>query len=320
MNSDQTVFIHVGYPKCLSTTLQRSYFEKHPDIHYGGIGIKDNISFSSIEIEFIFECLLKYANQRFWNSKKEWAREQLAKFIETANKRKIVFSSEHLSMNFSLQGIDNALKYDRINYLFENFDIKSLMITREPLSLIRSIYKEFIKMGYYEEYEAFLKWLIIFKDRNFLYDLNYELKVIELESFFGKGSVKEVKFDSYLRTNIKEQLNDKISNWLSINNLNLEIQNENPSISDSEINKLHALNKSKRRGIGLTQLEPFEKHRNRRLYSESGLDIEESEIFQNVLAKRIALKEVSEMTSFNFKTKDQSKLEELAINCLKEIT
>ncbi len=44
-----SIFLHIGYPKCFSTTLQRNFFSKHPEIFYGGIGIDSNIDFINEE-------------------------------------------------------------------------------------------------------------------------------------------------------------------------------------------------------------------------------------------------------------------------------
>lgn len=115
-----TIYLHIGYPKCFSTTLQRSYFERHPQIHFGGVGIGDNISYANDEIELMFESLLKYGNKVYWSKCKDKAKENIQHFVEKSGNKKVVFSSEHLSMNFTLQGIANELKYRRLQYLFEN--------------------------------------------------------------------------------------------------------------------------------------------------------------------------------------------------------
>jgi hypothetical protein len=42
-----------------------SYFEKHPQVHFGGVGVSDNISYATPQIELCFESLLKYANESY---------------------------------------------------------------------------------------------------------------------------------------------------------------------------------------------------------------------------------------------------------------
>lgn len=313
MNSRDTIFLHIGFPKCISTTLQRSFFEKHNDIHYGGVGIKDNISYQTEEIEFIFECLLKYANDRYWNLHKEKARNELKDFIQKAENRKIVFSSEHLSMNFTTQGIDNEEKYRRVNFLFEGFAIKLLMVVREPISLIRSLYREFVKMGYYDTYEEFLKWIIVYQDRNFLFDLDYSQKIKELESHFGENCVKQIEFNKDYKIDINRKINADLSAWLDIRNLGLQIRNDNPSMTHTEIASLLNVNKKVKRGLGYSQLEPFERHRNRLLYQKAGVSFEESEIFENVILKREALKNIESEALILSQENDISHLESLII-------
>lgn len=126
----ENVYLHFGYPKCFSTALQRNFFEKHPEIKFGGVGIKDNISYENDNIELCFESLLKYSNDLYWQLHKDRMKTALVKFISQSKPKKPVFSSEHLSFNFTLQGLNNGVKYERIKYLFQDYNIKILIIKR----------------------------------------------------------------------------------------------------------------------------------------------------------------------------------------------
>lgn len=289
-----TIYIHIGYPKCFSTTLQRSYFEKHPAIHFGGVGIGDNISYDGPDIELTFESLLKYANEFFWDKYKKKVKKSIHDFIRRAGKKKVVFSSEHLSMNFSLQGIDNKLKYERIKYLFDDFEIRLLIIKRDPIRLIKSLYGEYVKMGYSEEYKYFLKWIITFQDRNFLVDLNYQKKGEQLKQIFGKDNITWLTFEEIKKIGVEKSLNQELSNWLGIDYQFIPIENNNPSLTDKEISSLVKWNKQHPRGLGKAQTEPFERHRSRILFKKADLDFSEEEIFSEVIKKREAIVAIKE--------------------------
>ncbi|MBD3616870.1 MAG: hypothetical protein HUJ22_09880 [Gracilimonas sp.] len=314
------VYIHIGYPKCLSTTIQRSFFEKHPGINFAGVGVEDNISYRNKDIEYGFEVLLKYASNVFWENHKKKFKDVVVNFVEESGAKKPVFSSEHLSMNFSFQGIENLIKYERLNEVFSNYTIKILVIHRDPISFIRSLYKEYLKMGYKESYSDYLRWILTFQDRNFLPDLNYELKINSLSGFFGRQNITSLSFESIIERGVETELKQSLTNWLKLNSKdcdNLNIGNENPSLSQEEAAKLLIYNKKNPRGMGLAQTEPFERHRSRLQYRYSGLDYSEKEIFSNVVDKRKALEGIKSMTKpkdVNFQ--DSNALEEEILNTI----
>ncbi|MFD2542025.1 hypothetical protein ACFSSB_06795 [Lacinutrix gracilariae] len=285
------VCLHIGYPKCLSTTLQRSFFEEHPQINYAGSGIHDNISYYNKDIEFVFESLLKYANNSYWNQNKKLAKKIIDEFVSSSDLLPL-FSSEHLSFKFSEQQIDSVDKIQRLAFLFSGYEVSILIIKREPITLLNSLYKEFVKMGYKDSYAYFLRQSILFSDRNFLSDLNILNKEKQIKNHFNDVTVNWLSFESLIKNT--EYLNETISSVLELDNYNLPINNDNPSISNKQLIALLNYNQMHSRGVGLSQYEPFERHRNRVLYDKSGLDYKEEEVFENVINKRLALNKVSE--------------------------
>lgn len=293
---DKEIYLHIGYPKCFSTTLQRTIFRNHSQIFYGGIGVPDDISYISDASELLFESVLKYANEHYYQWYKETHVDELTRLInDRSTGKKTVFSSEHLSMNFSFQGIDSTTKYRRLRELFEGYNIHILIIEREPISLIRSLYGEYVKMGYFETYENYLKWLLMFHDRNFLRELNFENKIVQIKSVLGSslGSITRCSFEEIKKEGVSSSLNRKISEWLNISNESIDTTNENPGLSEKQIENLRLHNLNNRREMGWSQTEPFEKHRNKKLLQTEPLCIQENEIFSNVLQKRKALKNIN---------------------------
>ncbi len=286
--------VHIGYPKCFSTALQRHVFCKHDQIHYGGIAVNDKIDYANDAINILFESVLKYANDYFFDDYLQTKSKKLEDFIHTAGQRKIVFSSEHLSMNFGLQGLDNRLKYERLKKVFNGHELRILVIERDPISLIRSLYSEMVRMGYFGTYVNYLEWILMTYDRNFIFDLNFKFKLQQLRSILGGVEITNWSFEEIVSGNAQELLNVKTSEWLAIDNNQLAIPKTNPTLSYSELNELQSINNKMRREIGASQLEPFERHRSYKIIENAPIEFSEELIFENVLLKRQAMLQLEE--------------------------
>jgi hypothetical protein len=286
------IFLQIGYPKSFSSSLQRSFFKIHPEIGYGGIGRKnapDNISYANADIEYLFECLLKYVNYFSFLEKKEYAKTVLKQFIDQVSENKtIVFSSEHLIFPFTPQHVDFPEIIRRIQQLFEGYKVHFIIILRRQDALIKSLYGEYIKVGYPETYSEFIKWIWGYRNRNFWKVLQYDT----IFKFLSRSLPKEnihIQFFERLKQNPRQIINENFSEMLGISNRNLSINNDNPSLGLGELKALLALNKKDRRGMGNHILFPFENHRNRESLKRLDSNYTNDEIFVNVYAKRIAL-------------------------------
>mgnify|MGYP006425533973 CR=1 FL=1 len=291
------IFIHIGYPKSFSTTLQRDFFSQHPELLFGGVGINDNISYANFEIEWVFEVLLKYSNSNYWYENKINAKLILQNYIQNSVKDKIVFSSEYLSFKISPQEIDSREKMTRLKELFSDYDFEIIYIKRKPIDLIKSLYKEYIRLGYNLNYETFLEDVITFRDRNFLSDLNYKKKHNQLIDIFGKKNVHCVNFDS-IANNPQQAINQIFSETLKIDNIRLPIFFQNQTLKEYQYRQLLDINNRYRRGISTSIFEPFEKHRNRTLFKDVEINFDNEEIFNHVIMKRKAIESLYNEVNF----------------------
>jgi len=281
---NKKIFIHMGYPKCLSTSLQRFFFSKHDEINYFGVGSDTGIDYATTEIEYIFEILMKYSRNDVFDYHLASMRKHIAD-VYRPSKVNLV-SSEHLLMNFTLQGIDPEQKIDRLTRLFKDYEIEVIVIERDKSALIKSLYNEYIKMGYYESFETFERWVVSFADRNFLYDLDYHRKKQLLSRNFRK--IHWLKFETLINGDTSANINKKFTKILNIRNLNLNIGKANESLTDDQVEALRCINEKHRREMGSQINEAFEHHRNRSLFEFHDFDISEEEIYQNVILKRQA--------------------------------
>lgn len=285
------ILIHVGYPKCMSTSLQMSFFDSHPDINFAGVGVKDPISYANKEIEYIFEVLLKYSRRDFFAEKLNWARGVINKFI--SEDKLNVFSSEYLVMSISPQEIDPDEKLERLQKLFFDSSPSILMIKRDPDSLIRSFYGELVKLGYTECFDRYLKWLSDFEDRNFMRDLNYERKRDEISKWFD--NIFEINFKD-LKTGNEGIMSCLREVFPSITSFDEKISHENPSFTTEQVELIRQQNLRFRRGIGKGIYHPFEIHRNRSLNDIDGKSLSNEELFSDVIQKRKIFEQISEIS------------------------
>jgi len=281
----------MGYPKCFSTSLQKAFFENHPELNYGGIGVGDHLSFANNELEFVFQSLLQHANKPFFDRNFEKGKQIIDNFLSKSNKT-TVFSLETLVFPFSSLDLDTII--DRINLLFEDYDVHILLVIREQFEFLKSLYGEFIRMGYPETFSKFIQWLWAFRDRNFWELLNYSQVYNLLEQKVGEGQVHVQYFETW-KSNPEKEINAQISKLLEISNKNLPIWNDNPSLKKSEQANLLYINRQFRRGMGEHALYPYLNHLNRMSLERLESGYSNEEVFENILTKRLGLNKMKRL-------------------------
>ena len=282
--------MHIGYPKCFSTTLQRNFFSQHPQIHYGGIGINSNIDYANSDLNLLFESGIIYFRDAVYNKHKAKFHDILDKFYKTAsiNKKIFGFSSEHLLFNITPQGIDYQNKLRRIKELFGS-NIIIILIFRDQIDFIKSLYKEYVRLGYTHSYEDFNYWIYKYQDRNFFCELLYGDVVEYIYTLFKKDNVLVLNFKKYKPRDIpiNNDLFIDISRFLRISQIDIDYNNYNPSLKDNYIPSIIEKNKRNRHDLGLEMLEGFENFRRRVFYNDFfKLNISEEEMFIDVIRKR----------------------------------
>jgi len=295
-------FIHVGYPKCFSTTLQRGYFSVHPEIKFGGIGIGSNIDYQNDDLNLIFESAIPYYRNILFKRHFKEFKSSIDIFRESSKKEKGAvcgFSSEHLLFSFTPHGVDADIKMQRIRELLGN-QTKVLIILREQFSLIKSLYKEYVRVGYPHSFYDFMDWIYRYQDRNFYHEIMYDEIIRRAQQYFGRESISIFLFEDYKqgKGNLDQSLFDDISLALNIARIPGKMEDYNPSLSDSEIERKRIINSEHRHDLGKTILEGFEDHR-RRIFTNAllKLDLPESEIFKDVLIKRASIERAKKIDS-----------------------
>lgn len=294
---DKFKYIHIGYPKCFSTSLQRTFFPKHPSLIHLGTGTSDNnIGYLDKEIEHSLEVYLKYAKRPFYLTKREkiiscyerW----FERLQESSDKLAVGISSEHLCFSFTSDSLSFMEKADRLHDIFQG-NTKIIILLRNQKDLIQSLYKESIRVGYFKTYSEYLDDLYKFQERNFFYDLCYDKVVSYYQDLFGVNNVGVFFFENHVRN---KNLIVKGSNYtvieafcdfLNVPLITSKFGHFNKARNNSELEKKRILNQQIRHDLGKSFYSSVEQHRLKSYWIDVlKLEVTDSEIYRDVLIKR----------------------------------
>jgi len=309
--------IHIGFPKNFSTSLQRSFFSKHPNIYHLGIGIDNNLGYINDDIEVAVECFLKYSKEIQYCEYQNHIKKSFQICFSEAEKKTdcslVSISSEHFSFPFTNDVIDTSLIAFRLSEIFPE-ESKILVIIRNQWDLIKSLYRECIRVGYAQPYNEFVNYLYRFQDRNFLLSLCYDRTLNLYARHFKPSNFGIFLFENYRGDNKQLSTNNLIkdlSTFLQIPYVNLPIKHYNEALSDSAIIKKRELNRLNKHDLGNILYDGAENHRLNKYYSNIlNLELEEKDVFKDVITKRKLMKEsIDHSISHNIDYSIDSKIE-----------
>jgi hypothetical protein len=311
-------FIHVGYPKCLSTSLQRCYFSKHPDIDYCGVGIKTNIDYIDKDISNLIEVYIRYSNFKFFEKKINFFKKKISKKITRAKvkgKKAIGVSAEILSIGFSAKDNDNYEKARRLSYIFPK-NTRIIILIRNQIDFLKSIYRESIRVGYDKSYNDFINFHLKFSCNSIISDIQYD-EIYEIYcKFFKKKNILIIPFENVI-SNQKKIISDYKKNYLITNLINkhLQIRNFSPKFKDMNqklddkiLFQKRILNKKFRHDLGNGQYDLIESHRIINYFKSVKFDHLKADPYADVKLKRKLIKK-SLTLSKNSKKKINYKLD-----------
>ena len=289
-------FVHIGFPKCLSTSLQRSVFARHPEIFYLGIATDGGIGYRTDACAAIFEFYLKYARRTCFRERLDDCRNHLQELMLDAERRgatACVVSSEHLSMSFTADCVDIEERAARLKQLFPS-GCTILVLLRNQAALLKSIYRELVRTGYPGTFDDYVDYLFKFQEKNFVIDLTYSYSLGVFAEAFGKERVaicvyEDVVSDGQLRRT--ESGVPVLGAWLA-EHLRLRgeiarIDHDNVRLTDSEVAAKRELNVTMPHDFGRPILHGVENHRLGGYWRFAmNLDVSEEELFRDVVVKR----------------------------------
>ncbi len=294
-------YIHIGFPKNFSTSLQRDYFSVHPEIYHLGIGLGHNLGYKDSIVEKAFEVYLKTAKHYFYKEKEDHLIQHFSSLwnIKHDKCKAIGVSSEHLSFAFSYDGISAQEKAERLLKLF-GAETKIIMIVRNQVDLIKSLYRECVRVGFIGDFKLFIDLLYKYQDRNFVYDFRYDLIYKTYTSLFGSENVGVFFFEDYRDDKGNMIIDDEeirlfkdLNAFLNLSSHKPNLEHFNESIASDKILIKAEFNKAQRHDLGNHLLESAEKHRIK-VYLEEDLEYfeEEKATYSDVLIKRQLIKQL----------------------------
>lgn len=292
-------FVHIGYPKNFSTSLQRNFFALHPEIHHLGIG--PGIDYADPLTDATFEVYLKSAKQFKYAEVEPKLRDHFAGIFrqaEASGKKCLTASSEHLSFAFANDSIGFEEKMNRLCRLFGS-DTHIILIIRNQLDLIRSLYRESVRVGFPGDFSKYAYLLYKYQDRNYCYDMRYDLAYEVLTKYFKPEHIHFLVFEDMRKDGQlvqaaggKVQLVQALSSVLGVSYLETDFGHFNEALPDSVVLAKSVLNETHRHDLGNMLYETAEKHRMKAyLFHEINLPEAEDQLYEDVRSKRALIAE-----------------------------
>jgi hypothetical protein len=287
-------YLHIGYPKNLSTTLQRDFFAVHPQIFHLGIGCGSNIDYVDDTVNAFFENYVRYCVRFKYDEKRNLFRRHFAKMFakaEDEGKRAVGASCEHLSFRFTADSVDTVEKAERIREMF-GMGAEILMIIRNQAELLWSLYREGVRVGYPGTFRDYIDYVYRFQDRNFVPDFQYHYIYQTYAGLFGKSHVHVLPRERYVKDGklIAERgeikLVSRLTQILGVDYAYTELGHRNPALAPQILEVKRRANQGERHDLGNTLWDGAENHRLGTYFRTFlDLDLPEETIFRDVRTK-----------------------------------
>jgi len=302
-----TRYAHIGYPKNMSTTLQRGFFDAHPQIRHLGIGVGSNVGYIDEEIGAAIELYLQYCRDFRWTDQRARLKAAFERQLRAADEdpqaRAVGLSLEHLSFSYTPDNIDVTTKARRLLYLLGP-ETRIIMVIREQWALLRSLYRECIRQGYPGTFSDFCEYAFKFQDRSFLLDFLYDRMYALYTGLFGEGNVL-VLFMDELRAGDglawaapgRSVVSERLAAHLGVSPLGGGLGHFNAALSEAELVVKRELNHSFRHDLGNRQYSSANTHRISGYFTHDlGVSLPQ-EAFMDVRTKRYLIAQARELAA-----------------------
>lgn len=302
-------YVHIGMPKNLSTTLQRDFFSKHSQIMHLGVGLGSNIDYISPEISVACENHFQYSKKFSYKKAKDNIKKAFEKqfkiFYQDSHYKACGISLELLSFTFTTDQIDIEDKAERVFNVFGK-DTKIIIIIRQQFKLVESLYKEAIKIGFYGSFQDYLEYIYYSRDRNFIFDFNYNYLFDLYSSYFGKENIVMLPIENFrnksgalIKENDQYLLTQALSRVLGVDYLKEQLAHYNKPLSNTELYAMMKLNRQNIHGIGNSAYSTATNfHRLKDYFSyELGLVIDDEKLYKDARIKNENIKSASEISN-----------------------
>lgn len=245
-------YIHIGFPKSASTTLQADFFSKHPALHHLGwihrkadgaiVDYIDETINKAIEIDIRCKRDLIYD--------KKIISQAFEKHFATADSdpaKKLVGISFEAFSYTDMNDVDVTQKAERLKNIF-GADTKIIIVIREQRAIVKSFYSNCVQVGYYKSYKKFIEYLLLYRFRSVISDFMYFNLYQLYSSLYNPKNILILPFEL-----LKQDANafqKKLCDFLEIDYLALPFTKANEGHSGKSIQYNRLLNYFRRHNLG----------------------------------------------------------------------
>lgn len=241
MTIEKTKLLHIGYPKCMSTTLQRDFFAKHPEIDFWGCGRAGSAhGWLDDQLAALCEGSLRYENSLHFDMEK--SKGIFSDRLKTSNDndatKVICLSSESFSFTMHFD-VDPVIKANRLKELLGK-DTKILFVIRNQLDLFKSYYYECVRSGYCGYFDDFINYHYHYQFHSILSDMTFHPLYKVYCDLFGEKNIKVIPMESLI-DNPAAVLSELCSH-VGISKMDLSLGQHNESNDKKYLQALRLLN------------------------------------------------------------------------------
>lgn len=217
------VIIHIGFPKTATTTIQDDIFYqlyKQNKIGYLGKTIKKTTRYDRYyPVQDLLRPIFDSSDEAF-EEEKILIKQKLESIVDKIEHDQVILSEEILSeTRYKVRKIRDSIQTaKRLNFLFSKYNVEIVMLLRNQLDIVHSLYVESYKeYEQFTETDTFNKYLnhsikLYPKSELIMYDYNNIIK--EYISLFGKKNVHIFLFED-----LKNEFNTFCKNFSVLFNI-----------------------------------------------------------------------------------------------------
>lgn len=212
MDSRRKFYLHPGYPKTASTTLQKRLFSRHPELCYLGKPLTGDL----LDIE---TRILTLNAQQFTAALPE-LRERFTAVMEQCAEdgRTVLLSHEGFLRPTRYQGHDIYRTALRLRQVFrdpveDRFDVHILLTIRRQTDIIPSYYFDSVSRSP-ERFRKFIAASLEAPDEGYFASLFYDALIERYAELFGRDRIRVLLFEEFIAS--REVFLRRLAGYLGI--------------------------------------------------------------------------------------------------------
>jgi len=239
--------VHIGFPKTGTTSLQKGYFEKHPEFNYiGQTNIPNDIR-KVIELDILSKSEFEY--------NREHVISKFQSLISTQNiinpGKVFIFSHEALTYFSEEFRTDMAEIARRISDIFS--EAKILITIRRQDRMLCSLYQQAVKGGAYISFNGYLEYYM----ENYHISILPLLKYVSIIKFYKKRFGTENVFVQCFEEmkEAPERYFKALSQFCNVRNIQIQYAHENKGFGGCGVLLQRVANRIVKYDLGRTRLD-----------------------------------------------------------------